>query len=192
MERFDVDRITQVLDALDRGEDTVSEDLSAEVYRELRQLAARKLAQHAPGHTLQATALVHEVWLRFDRGGSRQWKSRKHFFVTASKAMGQILIDRARRKLALRRGAGARHIQVDEVDIQAPAKEEALVLMNEALEEFQAIEPDKAEIVRLRYFAGFTEPEIADILNISERTVRRHWRYAKAWLFDRVHPLREG
>ena len=192
MERFDVDRITQVLDALDRGEDTVSEDLSAEVYRELRQLAARKLAQHAPGHTLQATALVHEVWLRFDRGGSRQWKSRKHFFVTASKAMGQILIDRARRKLALRRGAGARHIQVDEVDIQAPAKEEALVLMNEALEEFQAIEPDKAEIVRLRYFAGFTEPEIADILNISERTVRRHWRYAKAWLFDRVHTLREG
>ena len=187
-----MNKITQVLDALDRGEEQISEDLLGEGYQELRQLAGRKLAQHAPGQTLQATALVHEVWLRFDRDGERKWKSRKHFFVTASKAMGQILIDRARRKLALRRGAGAQHVQVDEVDIHAPAKDETLVLMNEALEEYQTIEPEKAELVRLRYFTGFTERETADILNLSERTVRRHWTYSKAWLFHRVQTLREG
>lgn len=185
-------RIDDILRAVDKGESALADQLLPEMYQELRQLAASKIAKQAPGQTLQATALVHEVWLRFDSAEQQKWKTRKHFFLTAAKAMTQILIDRARRKLSHRRGAGAEHVEADLVDIQAPAKEETLLLMNDALEEFREIDPDKAEIVSLRFFAGFTEPEIADIFGVSERTVRRSWTFARAWLFNRVKEMRNA
>lgn len=187
-----MNRITQILDALDGGDTEVGEDFLPEVYKELRNLAAQRMARHAPGQTLQATALVHEVWLRFDKGKHRRWKSRRHFFLTASKAMAQILIDRARRKLALRRGAGGEHVDAELIAIAAPVPEDSLLLLNDALQEFQRIDPEKAEIVTMRFFAGFSEIEISEILGISERTVRRHWAFAKAWLFDRVEELRNS
>ena len=144
------------------------------------------MAHEAPGQTLQATALVHEAYLRLVGDEEKRWESRRHFFSAAAEAMRHILIDRARRHLRIRHGEKAERVPLDEIEIALPAREEIVLQLDEALEKLAQISPEQAEIVKLRFFAGFTEPEIADVLNLSERSVHRQWSYAKAWLFERI------
>jgi len=184
--------ITRVLDAVARGDGHASEELLELVYAELRRLAKAKMAREAPGQTLQATALVHEAWLRVAGDGESpppQWSSRAHFFGAAAEAMRRILIDRARRRQAQRHGGGQERVDVADVDIAAPVGDDEVLAINEALEKFAAEDAEKAELVKLRYFVGLSIEEAADILGISGRTAKRHWAYAKAWL---LHEVRTG
>lgn len=184
--RVVVGDVTRILDAIQAGEPQAAEELLPLVYEELRRLAAAKMAQQPPGQTLQATALVHEAWLKLAGGKASSWQNRQHFFRAAAEAMRQILIDRARRKLRARHGGGVEQVELQEFEIAAPAKEEVLLDLDAALGELKAIAPERAEIVNLRFFAGLNEPEIADLLGISERSVQRQWSYARAWLFARI------
>lgn len=163
-----------------------AQTLMAQVYSRLRQLAEFKMAQQAPGQTIQATALVHEVWLKLAKDPDRLWVNERQFFATAAEAMRQILIDRARRRLAQRRGGGRERAEFNEPDIAAPERDETLVQLDEALAELAKEDPLKAEIVNMRFFVGMTAVEIAGLLDVTERTVERHWAFAKAWLFKRV------
>lgn len=181
--------ITRVLDKIISREGHASEELLALVYTELRHLAASKMAREAPGQTLQATALVHEAWLRVAGpadGPQPRWNGRAHFFGAAAEAMRRILIDRARRKQAQRHGGGQERVDVDEVEIAAPVNDDELLAVNEALEKFTTEDPEKAELVKLRYFVGLSLDEAAEILGISVRTADRQWAYAKAWLRHEV------
>jgi len=155
------------------------------VYDELRRLAAQKMPREAPGQTLQATALVHEAWLRL--GGARQpWRNRAHFFAAAAEAMRRILVDNARRKKAARRGAGAERISLDGLELAANMDDDQLLAVHDALEQLAAHDALKAELVKLRFFAGLTLDEAARVLDISEATAKRHWAYARAWLYRRI------
>jgi RNA polymerase sigma factor (TIGR02999 family) len=145
------------------------------------------MAREKPGHTLQPTALVHEAWLRIvDGEGKAQFRNRAHFFSAAGEAMRCLLIDAARRKLALRHGGGQRREDVDGIEIAAPDTDERVLAVHEALGRLAALDPEKAEVVKLRYFVGLSVEETAEALDLSERTVRRHWTFAKAWLFDSI------
>jgi RNA polymerase sigma factor (TIGR02999 family) len=157
------------------------------VYEELRKLAARKMARESPGQTLQATALVHEAWLRL--GGDRQpaWNDGRHFFAAAAEAMRRILIDRARSRGAIRHGGQARRINLDAVELAADADDEQLLAVHEAVERLAAHDPGKAELVRLRFFAGLTIGQAAKTLGLSEPTAKRHWAYARAWLYREIN-----
>jgi RNA polymerase sigma factor (TIGR02999 family) len=155
------------------------------VYSELRRLAAAKMAREAPGQTLQPTALVHEAWMRLGGDGQR-WENRAHFFGAAAEAMRRILIDRARRKLAARHGGGGEHVDLDEVEIAAPAKDDELLAVHEALDALATHDARKAELVKLRYFAGLSIDEAANVLGISIPTAKRDWAYARAWLFRKI------
>jgi RNA polymerase sigma factor (TIGR02999 family) len=174
------------LDAAEHGDPKAAEELLPLVYEELRKLAAAKMAQQPHGQTLQATALVHEVWLRLVDAPNRQFASRRHFFLAAAQAMRHLLIERARRKLRERHGGALQRVDVDDVEIAAPADDERLIKINAALEELALLEPDKAEVVKLRFFVGLDEKEVAELLDLSPRTVERYWSYAKAWLFERI------
>ena len=178
--------VTRILEAIQAGQTQAAEELLPLVYDELRRIAAAKMAQQPPGQTLQATALVHEAWLKVAGGRESSWRDRQHFFRAAAEAMRQILIDRARRKLRVRHGQNPEHLELEELEIAAPAKEEVLVKLDEALNELKAVSLERAEIVNLRFFVGLDEAEIAEILNLSERSVQRQWSYARAWLFARV------
>ena len=144
------------------------------------------MATQPAGQTLQATALVHEAWLRLERGEKQQWESRKHFYAAAAQAMRHILIERARKKQRTRHGAELRRVDLDEIEIAAPTDDERLLQIDAALDELAVLAPDKAEVVKLRFFVGLDESEIAQLLGISPRTVERYWSYAKAWLFERI------
>jgi len=159
-----------------------AEALLPQVYDELRRLAAHKLAQEAPGHTLQPTALVHEAWLRLAAQDKQTYANRTHFFAVAAEAMRRILIDRARRRQAIRRGGQAQRVDTDALEIAGPAADDQLLALHEALDRFAEREPQKAELVKLRYFVGLTLAEAAEVLGISEPTAKRHWAYARAWL----------
>lgn len=176
--------VTRPLDALDRGEPTAAGELLPLVYEELRQLARARMAQEAPGHTLQPTALVHEAYIRLTGGREDLWANRSHFFSAAAEAMRRILVESARRKQRLKRGGGGRPASLDAIDLPVETDHEKPLLVHEALDQFAAHAPLKAEVVKLRYFAGLTHEEIARVLELSEKTVRRHWLYAKAWLTD--------
>ena len=178
--------VTQILNAIDQGDPKAAQDLLPLVYDELRKLAACKMANEAAPQTLQATALVHEAWLKLSGGLQQQWDSRAHFFGAAAEAMRRILIDNARRKSALRHGGGQGALNIDELDLAGPAEDERLLAINEALEKLGVQDPQKAELVKLRYFAGMTIEEAAGVLRISEATAKRWWIYAKAWLFSEV------
>ncbi len=178
--------VTRLLNAVEQGDPKAAEELLPLVYQELRKLAAAKMAQQPDGQTLQATALVHEAWLRLVDGPNRQYASRRHFFAAAAQAMRHLLIERARRKLRERHGGVLQRVDVDDVEIAAPADDERLLQINTALEELALLAPDKAEVVKLRFFVGLDEKEIAELLNLSPRTVERYWSYAKAWLFERI------
>jgi RNA polymerase sigma factor (TIGR02999 family) len=168
---------------LERGEPPSAEELLPLVYEELRRLAAHKMAHEAPGQTLQPTALVHEAWLRLGADGQPPWRNRAHFFAAAAEAMRRILVERARRRTALKRGGGARPASLDEVEIPiVVADDERLLAVDEALEQFAAIEPRKAELVKLRYFTGMTFEEAASVLGIAVPTAYEWWAYSRAWL----------
>ena len=173
--------VTRLLDAIRRGDPGAADELLPLVYSELRQLARSKMARERPGQTLQPTALVHEAWLRF---GGQRFENRAHFFGTAAEAMRRILVEAARRKLAARNGGGLARLDVDEIEIAAPAADDELLAIHEALDRLAAHDAQKAELVKLRYFAGLSIEEAATALAISERTAKRHWTYARAWLLD--------
>ena len=180
--------VTRVLQAIDRGDARAAGELLPLVYEELRKLAACRMANEAPGQTLQPTALVHEAWLRLTGNEPRQWNGRAHFFGAAAEAMRRILIENARRKKALRHGAGRPRLDIHDLDLAAPAAADSLLAINEALEKLAAQQPQKAELVKLRYFAGMSIEEAADLLQISPATAKRWWLYARAWLFEEVKP----
>jgi RNA polymerase sigma factor (TIGR02999 family) len=178
--------VTRILQSIASGEKQDSTNLLPLVYEELRKLAAGKMAREAPGQTLQPTALVHEAWLRLvDQEGAR-WEGRAHFFGAAAEAMRRILIDNARRKNAERHGGGRQRVDVLEIDLAAPAPDDELLAVNEALERFAALDKRKAELVKLRYFAGLTLEEAAGALGISVATAKRWWTFARAWLFVQI------
>ena len=178
--------VTRLLDAVEQGDPKAAEELLPLVYAELRKLAAARMAQQPEGQTLQATALVHEAWLRLVDGSNRQYASRRHFFCAAAQAMRHLLIERARRKLRARHGGVLRRVEFEEVEIAAPVEDERLLQINTALEELALLAPKKAEVVKLRFFVGLDEKEIAELLHLTPRTVERYWSYAKAWLFERI------
>ena len=162
-------------------------DLLPQVYEELRKLAAHKLAGETPGQTLQATALVHEVWLRLAGTGDSQWQDRTHFLAAAAEAMRHILIDNARRKKRVRHGGGLARVNLEDVDIAGTADDDALLRVDEALTKFSAEDPVKAALVKLRYFVGMSVPEAAAALGMSESTAKRAWAYARAWLYEELN-----
>jgi RNA polymerase sigma factor (TIGR02999 family) len=173
---------TQLLQAASAGDPKAAAELLPLVYEELRRLAAHRLAGERNEHTLQPTALVHEAWLRISGTGERTWQGRQHFFAAAAEAMRRILVDHARRRQAAKRGAGANRLDVDEVDIPAPAPDDQLLAVNEALAKFATVDARKAELVKLRYFVGLTFEEAAEILGIAVPTAKQWWAYARAWL----------
>jgi RNA polymerase sigma factor (TIGR02999 family) len=178
--------VTHILTAIEQGDAKATDELLPLVYQELRRLAAHKMAGERPGHTLQPTALVHEAWLRLVDSPAQSWQNRAHFFGAAAESMRRILIDRARRKSRQRRGSGAEHLDADEIEIASPAPDEQLLALNEALDRFAALEPQQAELVKLRYFVGLKIEEAAEVLGISEATAKRWWAYARAWLFNEI------
>jgi RNA polymerase sigma factor (TIGR02999 family) len=177
--------ITQILQAVEQGENS-AERLLPLVYGELRRLAAHKLAHEAPGQTLQATALVHEAWLRLGGAENPRFEGRAHFFAAAAEAMRRILIDNARRKRALRHGGGLQRVDIQEVEVAAGAEDEQLLAIHEALDKLAVEEQVTAELVMLRYFVGLTIPEAAEILGISETTANRYWTFARTWLHHEI------
>lgn len=178
--------VTRILTAIERGDAQTSEDLLPVVYNELRRIAAHKMSHEPAGHTLQPTALVHEAWLQLVDSRNQSWQNRAHFFGAAAEAMRRILIARARRKYTQRRGSGAQHLDVDDLEIAAPAPDDQLLALNEALDRFAILEPQQAELVKLRYFIGLKIDEAADVLGISDATAKRWWAYARAWLYRQV------
>jgi RNA polymerase sigma factor (TIGR02999 family) len=178
--------ITVVLEAIGRGDKQASEDLLPLVYQELRRLAAAKMAREAEGQTIQPTELVHEAWLRLVGDGGQTWENRTHFLGAAAEAMRRILVDRARRKSALRHGGGQFRLDIEGLDLAAANSDERILLVDEALEQLRAQDPEKARIVILRFFGGLTNQEIAAHLNLGERTVERQWSFAKAWLMRSI------
>lgn len=156
------------------------------VYDELRRLAAQKMAQEAPGQTLQPTALVHEAWLRLVGNESLKFDGRAHFFAAAAEAMRHILIDRARRRRAVRHGAGQERVDLEEAELVSPGDDDQLLVVNEALDKFAGEFPAQAELVKLRYFVGMTNEEAAQALGIPPRKAKYQWRLARAWLYDEI------
>jgi RNA polymerase sigma factor (TIGR02999 family) len=176
--------VTRILNAIDQGDPQAAEQLLPLVYNELRRLAAASLADEKPGQTLQATALVHEAYLRLiDSDQARQWNSRAHFFRAAAEAMRRILVDNARRKRSLKRGGEYNRVELDAIEATGMLPAEDALAISEALEKLAAHDADKAELVKLRYFAGLSVQDAANLMGISRATADRHWQYAKTWLF---------
>ena len=178
--------VTRILHSIESGDPKAADELLPLVYEELRRLAAHKMANELPGQTLQQTALVHEAWLRLTGNENVKWDGRAHFFGAAAEAMRRILIDNARRKKALRHGGGQQRLDIQDVELAATASDDELLSINDALEKFAKHDKQKAELVKLRYFAGLTIEEAAAALGISEPTAKRHWTYARAWLFNEI------
>jgi RNA polymerase sigma factor (TIGR02999 family) len=181
-----VSEVTRLLGAIEQGDPQAAEQLLPLVYQELRQLAAYKMAREASGHTLQPTALVHEAWLRLGGDAQPAWQNRAHFFGAAAEAMRRIPIDVARRKSQIRHGGGQDRVPLEVTDIAPPDDRERLLHVHEVLDELAAVDPLKANVVKLRFFVGLSNGEIANLLNLSERTVERAWSFAKAWLFAAI------
>jgi RNA polymerase sigma factor (TIGR02999 family) len=175
--------LTLILNRLEQGDRTAADELLPLVYNELRQMASRKMAGEPQGHTLQPTALVHEAWLRLGADAQPRWQSRAHFFGAAGEAMRRILVERARRRLAAKRGGGLEPVELDKVELPTPVTDDdTLLRVNEALEKLAAVEPRKAELVKLRYFVGMTFEETAVVLGITVPVAKQWWAYARAWL----------
>jgi RNA polymerase sigma factor (TIGR02999 family) len=182
-----VNDLTLVLRKIERGDANAAEQLLPLVYGELRKLAAAKMSREAPGLTLQPTALVHEAWLRLGGDDQPTWQNRAHFFGAAAEAMRRILIDAARRRAARRHGGGLERVNLDDIELGAEVEnDDQLLAINEALEKLAALDPKKAELVKLRYFVGLNHAEAAAALGIAEPTAKRWWAYSRAWLFDEL------
>jgi RNA polymerase sigma factor (TIGR02999 family) len=183
--------ITHLLDAIDRGDPRAAEQLLPLVYAELRRLAAAQLAREKPGQTLDATALVHEAYLRLvgaaaPEAAGPEFANRRHFFAAAAEAMRRILVENARRKASLKRGGGRQREELPESGLAAPEPPDDLLALDEALTQLATADPLAAELVQLRYFAGLTSAQAAAALGISERKAERTWAYARSWLFQRL------
>jgi RNA polymerase sigma factor (TIGR02999 family) len=184
--------VTQILMAIDNGDPRAAEQLLPLVYDELRRLAAQRLAQEKPGQTLQATALVHEAYLRLvpvrdeSPAGEKQWNSRGHFFAAAAEAMRRILVESARRKGSLKRGAHRQRVSLDQAMSVSEPPSDDLLALDEALDRLAQEDPIKADLVKLRYFAGLSVEQTAEALGISRATADRYWSYAKVWLYQAV------
>jgi RNA polymerase sigma factor (TIGR02999 family) len=174
---------THILEPVERGDPKATGELLPLVYDELRRLAAQKMAHEAAGHTLQPTALVHEAWMRLGGGDAPSFRNRAHFFGAAAVAMRRILIEHARRRLAAKRGAGVEVVDLDGLEISSPlANDDQLLVLNDALEKLAALDPRKAELVKLRYFVGLNFEETAAVLGIAVPTAKQWWAYARSWL----------
>ena len=182
--------VTRIFDRMHAGDAIAAEELLPLVYNELHQLAACKMANEAAGHTLQPTALVHEAWLRLVDSPNRYWKSRNHFFMAAAEAMRRILIERARQKARITRGGDQQRVPLEELDLAIHADSDTLLLVEEALERLAAHDGVKAQLVKLRFFVGFSLEEAAAVLQVSEPTAKRYWAYARAWLLQEIERLR--
>ncbi|HSU54852.1 MAG TPA: sigma-70 family RNA polymerase sigma factor [Candidatus Dormibacteraeota bacterium] len=182
--------ITRILTAAQSGDPQAADELLPLVYDELRKLAAAKMTREMPGQTLQATALVHEAWLRLAGDKNQKWNGRAHFFGAAAEAMRRILIENARHKRAVRHGGGQARLDIADLKIASAAKDDELLAVGDALEKLAAHDKQKAELVKLRYFVGLTTQETAEILGISVPTADRWWNYSRAWLFDEIERSR--
>ena len=178
--------LTRILERAQNGDAEADAELLPLVYDELRRVAASKMAHEAAGHTLQPTALVHEAWLRLGGEAQPTWQNRAHFLAAAAEAMRRILVENARRKLRLKRGSGQQRVALQESAIQAPADDEKILHVHAALDTLAAEDPGKARIVKLRFFVGLSHTEIAALLGVNEKTVRRHWEVAKVKLFQHI------
>ena len=176
-----------MLHAIDSGDSKAAGELLPLIYDELRKLAAFRMAQEAPGQTLQPTALVHEAWLRLTGDPSARFEGRGHFFAAAAESMRRILIDRARQKASLKRGAGAERVNLDDLQLAVEADDQTLLMVDDALNKLAKEEPASADFIKLRFFIGLTNTEAAQALGIPERTARRHWSFARAWLRSEIH-----
>jgi RNA polymerase sigma factor (TIGR02999 family) len=186
--------LTAILNRAGQGDPHAADELLPLVYGELRKLAAARMAGERSDHTLQATALVHEAWLRLGADSQPAWQNRAHFFAAAAEAMRRLLIDAARRRHALRHGGGLQRLDVADsaLQIAAPGQDEELLAVHESLDRLAAEDARKAELVKLRYFAGMTLDQAADALGISTPTAKRDWAYARAWLFNDISEQRGG
>jgi RNA polymerase sigma factor (TIGR02999 family) len=178
--------ITLVLDAISRGESQAAEKLLPLVYNELRNLATARMFQESAGHTLQPTALVHEAWLRLVGDGNQNWRSRAYFFAAAAEAMRRILVEHVRRKSRLKHGGGQQRMNIEDLELAESAPDDKILLVDEALQDLERSNPERARVVVMKFFGGMTNKEAADTLGISERSVDRHWVCAKAWLFQKL------
>jgi RNA polymerase sigma factor (TIGR02999 family) len=173
--------------SIEHAKGAASSELLPLVYEELRRLAMSRMSREIEGQTLQATALVHEVWLRLVGEGDRTWQNRAHFFGAAAEAMRRILIENARRKSRFKRGGHFVRVDLGDVELAETTADDKILLINEALEKMEVADPEKARVVVLKFFGGLTHQEVAENLGVTERTVERHWAYAKAWLFQEIH-----
>ncbi|MCR6655000.1 MAG: ECF-type sigma factor [Opitutus sp.] len=172
------------------GEGGASEEILPLIYHDLRRQAGAQMAAEPAGQTLQPTALVHEAWLRIVAGKRQRWENRAHFFGAAAEAMRRILIENARRKLRLKRGAGHARVNIEDVELAEATPEEKILLIDEAMERLREEDPERAQIVLLKFYGGFSNKEVAASLGMAERSVERHWAYAKAWLFEGIRERR--
>jgi RNA polymerase sigma factor (TIGR02999 family) len=184
--------VTRILERVQQGDPKAAEDLLPVVYEELRKLAAAKMAQHPAGQTLQATALVHEAYLRLTGGVRDQWEDRTHFFRAAAEAMRCILIENARRKSRWKRGGKLERVELEGLELAADTPPDTLLVVHEALERLAAEDASKAELVKLRFFVGLTHAEAAKVLGLSEPTVKRYWDFARAWLLREIRVIADG
>jgi RNA polymerase sigma factor (TIGR02999 family) len=178
--------VTRILNAIEEGDTKAAAELLPLVYEELRHLAAQKMSRESPGQTLQATALVHEAYIRLVGSEAQNWKGRTHFFSAAAEAMRRILIDNARRKRRLKRGGGQRRIDLKDVELPVETPSDNLIALDKALAKLETKDKVEADLVKLRYFAGLTLEQSASILELSERTATRYWAHARAWLHRQI------
>ncbi len=179
--------VTQILASIERGESNVAGEELSSVYDELRRLAAYRLAHELPGQTLQATALVHEAYLRLVQAGCDQWEDSRHFFNAVAETMRRILIDKARRKQSAKHGGDLKRADLDDLELPAVAPADELLAVDEALERLAKVHPEEAQLVKLRYFVGMTQDEAARVLGVSRGTVNNRWTFARAWLYQALH-----
>jgi RNA polymerase sigma factor (TIGR02999 family) len=184
-----VSEVTRILNRVEQGEAQAANELLPLVYEELRRLAAAKIAHQPPGQTLQATALVHEAFLRLTGGTQDRWHDRSHFFRAAAEAMRRILIDNARKKSRWKRGGKVERVHLERLELAAETSPDTLLVVQEALERLAEEDGSKAELVKLRFFVGLTHAEAAEVLGLSEPTVKRHWEYARAWLLREIRAI---
>ena len=183
-------RLPPIIDAMQPEEFQSTEQLLPLVYAELRRLAAHKMASENPNQTLQPTALVHEAWLKLGGEQNRGWRNRNHFFAAAAEAMRRILTDNAKRKLRVRHGGGQQRVDLDDCATAAESEADHILAVSEALEKFAQLDPQRAELVKLRYFVGLTFEQAAEVLGISEPTAKRYWAFARAWLHEEIRAAR--
>ena len=175
--------VTRILEAIEQGDPKAADELLPLVYEELRKLAGAKMAQQSPGQTLQATALVHEAWLRLVGEAQPAFENRGHFFSAAAEAMRRILVEKARRKHRLRHGGELKRVDFTDLDVAIAEGDDAVLAVSEALDRLTKLDPVAAELIKLRFFGGLPNVEAARVLSLSERTAKRTWAYARAWLY---------